>query len=608
VTGTAPASTDPPPTSLRAGLGRAFGLIEPRARRRYLLVLFAQMAASLLDLLGVLLVGITVVLVYSVPSGGQVPSVVEAAVDRAGLADVPVASLAVLTGAAAAVLLLGKSALNAYMTHRIFRFLARQQARVAARLARAWFARDAVRVHACSDIEVEEALVMSTYFATTGLLGPAAVSVAEGSVLVVLSAALIVLDPVAALLAGATFAVVALGVHRVLGRWAHALGRESVDRSVGGRRHLRHGLDSYRELRVGRRLGFEIDAFCADVAAVARTRADTLYINNVPKIAYEAALVIGATVVVAWQAAQGGLVSALALLAVFLTAAARLLPTMVRLQGQVVTMKSAVAQAELAFDLARHEPAAAPSEVDLGCAVPQMAYPDFVPAIDVEDVSLTYAGAAHPALRQVSVRIEPGASLVLVGPTGAGKSTLVDVILGVIAPDQGSVAIGGVPPAHAQAQWPGAIAYMPQHSTLWDGSVRANVAVGLPAEQVRDDDVWRALEQAHLADDVRRRGGLDAEIGSSGRALSGGQRQRLGIARALYSRPSLLVLDEATSALDEETERLIGSMLDELRGEVTVLAVAHRRSTIERASRVAELREGRVVYLGPPAGAPVLAR
>lgn len=272
-------------------------------------------------------------------------------------------------------------------------------------------------------------------------------------------------------------------------------------------------------------------------------------------------------------------------------------------------MSNATAQARAALALGASITEQEPPTLDeLGRSAPALSYPEFTPSIEVIGIHLTYPGANSPALVDVSLSVEPGTSLVLVGPTGAGKSTLVDVILGMAVPDAGTVQVAGLPPSAAQSRWPGSVAYMPQHSTVWDLTVRENVALGLPRDAVRDDDVWWALERAQIAGEIRHKGGLDVSVGPAGRLLSGGQRQRLGIARALYSRPRLLVLDEATSALDEQTEGLIGEVLDELRGEATVLAVAHRRSTIERATWVAELSAGRVVYLGPPAGAPALRR
>jgi ABC-type multidrug transport system fused ATPase/permease subunit len=186
-----------------------------------------------------------------------------------------------------------------------------------------------------------------------------------------------------------------------------------------------------------------------------------------------------------------------------------------------------------------------------------------------------------------------------VGSTGAGKSTLADVILGVISPQAGSVDISGVPPRVAIERWPGAISYVPQAVALVAGTVRENVALGMPDDAISDDLVWEALRRAHLADFLSEsREGLDTTIGERGFRLSGGQRQRLGIARALYTRPRLLVLDEATSALDAETEQAIIRTLEDLEGEVTTITVAHRLATVRNADQVVYLEGGRIVARG----------
>jgi ABC-type multidrug transport system fused ATPase/permease subunit len=186
-----------------------------------------------------------------------------------------------------------------------------------------------------------------------------------------------------------------------------------------------------------------------------------------------------------------------------------------------------------------------------------------------------------------------------VGSTGAGKSTLADVIIGVLEPDSGSVTISGASPREAISRWPGAIAYVPQAVALVVGSVRENVALGLPVDAIDDDMVWEALERAHLADFLRdQREGLDTYIGERGMRLSGGQRQRLGIARALYTRPRLLVLDEATSSLDAETEVAIVQTLDELEGEVSTITVAHRLATVRRADQLLYLENGIIIARG----------
>jgi ABC-type multidrug transport system fused ATPase/permease subunit len=159
--------------------------------------------------------------------------------------------------------------------------------------------------------------------------------------------------------------------------------------------------------------------------------------------------------------------------------------------------------------------------------------------------------------------------------------------------------IGGLIPAEAIARWPGALAYVPQDVAMANGTVRENVALGLPAAAIDDDWVWEALNRAHLADFLRdSRDGLDTVIGEHGMKLSGGQRQRLGVARALYTHPKFLVLDEATSALDAETEQAIAKTLQELEGTVTTVTIAHRLATIRHCDLVIYMEGGRIIASG----------
>jgi ABC-type multidrug transport system fused ATPase/permease subunit len=196
-------------------------------------------------------------------------------------------------------------------------------------------------------------------------------------------------------------------------------------------------------------------------------------------------------------------------------------------------------------------------------------------------------------LCDINLTVAQGQSLALVGRSGAGKSTLADILLGVLQPDSGTVTVGGVDPAEAVQRWPGSIGYVPQEVMLVNDTIRANVALGLPRYAVDDELVWEALRRAHLEDYVRGEAdGLDTQVGERGLRISGGQRQRVGIARALFTRPQLLVLDEATSALDAETEQSITAMLDELEEHVTTVIIAHRLSTIRHADIVMYLEDG----------------
>jgi ABC-type multidrug transport system fused ATPase/permease subunit len=216
--------------------------------------------------------------------------------------------------------------------------------------------------------------------------------------------------------------------------------------------------------------------------------------------------------------------------------------------------------------------------------------------LELDRVSFSYSSDAHLALTEVSLTVEPGLSLGVVGPSGAGKSTLVDIMCGLRAPTSGVVSVDGQPLALDSSGWKNQIGLVPQDVFLADASISENVAFGLPLD---DEMIWTALERAQMASFVRTLPeDAKTEIGERGTRLSGGQRQRLGIARALYAGPSVLILDEATSALDVETEAAVVEAVAALAGDLTLVVVAHRLSTIQRCDRVAYLESGRVRFVG----------
>ena len=213
--------------------------------------------------------------------------------------------------------------------------------------------------------------------------------------------------------------------------------------------------------------------------------------------------------------------------------------------------------------------------------------------IRVEHVSFSYPEMDEPVLQDLSFTVKAGTSVGIVGVTGAGKTTLVDIILGLLEPQQGRILYGDTDIRDNYEDWQARIGYIPQNIYLTDESIRANVALGLYTEQIDDEQVWRALDQAQLGDFVRGlKNGLDTRIGEMGVRLSGGQRQRIGIARALYYDPDVLFLDEATAALDTGTEKAVMAAVNALSREKTCIIIAHRLSTIEDCDAVYEVRDG----------------
>lgn len=216
--------------------------------------------------------------------------------------------------------------------------------------------------------------------------------------------------------------------------------------------------------------------------------------------------------------------------------------------------------------------------------------------IKIEHLSFVYPNTSKKIFDNASLVIHKNQSVAFVGSSGAGKTTLADIIIGLLEPNQGQVYVDGVDVFTHLEAWHKTIGYIPQMIYLMDDTIRANVVFGIPEEEIDDEKVWKALERAEIADFVRTLDeGLYTQIGDRGVRLSGGQRQRIGIARALYSEPDVLILDEATSALDNETEAAVMESVDSLHGKTTLIIIAHRLSTIQNCDKIYAVEEGKIV-------------
>lgn len=587
--------------TVRQAIKASLGLLSRRDRRLLGVSVIIQMSTSLLDLIGVLLLGLVGALAVTVVQSQPVPSLVATVADFLGLGDLSGQQLVVTFAASAAVVLLTKSIVSAFLTRRVLVFLANRQALVSARLTKALLQRPLTFLQQRSSQETAFALIQGAGYATIQILGQTVIAISEVTLLVVLAVALLLIDPLITLAAIGFFAVVAFGLQKAMGGWASRVGAEWAKADIASLNSVQEALTAYREVSVSNRRAYYVDRIQRLRWQAAKVAADSTFIQLLPKYVFEAALVLGGFALAGVLFFTQDSVSAVGTLALFLAAGSRVMPSLLRLQTATLTLRSSAGQAAPTFALAAA--LGNPQEIPAELASPSSTrmtvtagHNDLSASIDLEAVGFGYPGSSSPAIFDVNLHVLPGQSVALAGPSGSGKSTLADLILGVLHPDNGSIAIGGLSPSEAVVKWPGAIAYVPQDVMLANGSVRENVALGLPAEAIDDEMVWAALSRAHLADFLKsQREGLDTYVGESGIKLSGGQRQRLGIARALYSRPKLLVLDEATSALDAETESAITATIAELEGEVTTVIIAHRLSTVRHVDLFVFLAEGRIL-------------
>jgi ABC-type multidrug transport system fused ATPase/permease subunit len=592
-------------TSIKKSVQKALALLSKRDQRVLFIATGLQMLLALLDLAGVLLLGLVAASAAGAATGTPL-NVSGISI----LSDVlPTdASAIVFLAFVAAIFLVSKSIINLFLTRRIFRFIANRQAMIAGSIAERLLNRPLLELQVRSSQETTAALTTGINAITIGTLGPSIVIGAEISLVATLAAGLIFVDPLVALFTVVFFGSVTLLLQSLLGNWAQSLGLRSTTAEIGSMVSIQDALQTYREVTVAGRRGLFISRFQNLRWEAANVQADTYILNQVGKYVFETSLILGGGLLVFIMAVTRDLTAAVAIITVFLAASSRIFPSLMRLQTSMANIRNSTGTAEYTYRLVdaltKAEESYAPAKG------PEISAREFNEAIHAEflgfsatvecaNVSLYYPMADQPALSNVSLSISAGESVALVGSTGAGKSTLADIILGVLFPSSGNVKISGLQPLDVVSKWPGAMAYVPQDVKVLSGTVRENVALGIPPEDIDDSLVWEALERAHLADFLSQdRLGIETEVGENGVQLSGGQRQRLGIARGLYSRPRLLVLDEATSALDAETEKAITETLDSLVGEVTLIVIAHRLATVRNCNQVIYLRGGELVSSG----------
>lgn len=358
---------------------------------------------------------------------------------------------------------------------------------------------------------------------------------------------------------------------------------------------LIHGMvASMKEISLRGKLDEVGDVVEASRRRSTRARANIMFLGQVPRYALESGIVGGFVLVGLVGFWFGGATGAITSVALFSVAGFRMAPAVIRAQTVLSQLTATSPHARAVLDEINASEKAQ-SEFRSEVQLPLEAEPK---RLVLDNVNFKYQNAETQALTNVSLDVAMGSTIAFVGPSGSGKSTLIDMILGFIQPQSGHIQIDGAPLTEVSDAWRKRLGYVPQDVSIFDGTVAQNVALSW-TKNYDEQLVRKALKQASLLETIEARpGGIEASVGERGLTLSGGQRQRLGIARALYPDPLVLIMDEATSALDAKTEAEVNESIASLRGKTTLILVAHRLSTIMQADEIFYLREGQVVDHG----------
>jgi ABC-type multidrug transport system fused ATPase/permease subunit len=377
-------------------------------------------------------------------------------------------------------------------------------------------------------------------------------------------------------------------------------------------RVINHGLGGLKETRV---IGCETyfqQQMEEQAQRGAKAASSASSFQKLPRIAIETCLILFLVIFISVSQLffEQNIQEVTSILAVFAVASMRLIPAasqLVQGMGEMQNKSYCVDQLYLDLKEIEKEKANQPWESTLGvtggnlssfnCGKNQAM--SFAERVELNEVTYRYPDTSEPAINKVSLSLKKGQSIALIGKSGAGKTTLVDVILGLLQPESGEISVDGASIYDNIRSWQNLIGYIPQSIFLIDDTVERNIAFGVPDGSLDRARIERAIKAAQLEELIEQLpDGIKTMVGERGIRLSGGQRQRIGIARALYHEREILVLDEATSALDNETEKLVSEAIRSLAGTKTLIIIAHRLSTVEHCDRIYLLEKGRIVQSG----------
>jgi ABC-type multidrug transport system fused ATPase/permease subunit len=577
----------------------SLAFMTPQERSKWFFLTGLRALLSLLDLAGILAIGFVVTSTAVFLTSGSDPNRV---LEFAGI-QIPAVNAQTLPWVSAGVLLLflTKAFLSVILTKKAAFFVATIEARSARTIAEISFGGDLVDARKRSREEMMYAIQAGSPSAFNVLLNAVNALATETVLFVVICLGFLFVDPWATLAAVLYFGLIALVMQYFVGSLMTKAGQIAAEGAVAANTAISDLLSVFRELLVLGKRDKYIDGIYRARAAAADSAANQYYLSGMPRYIIEAALLVGVALFVLAQALAGDIVKSAATIGVFLSGGFRLTAALLPLQNALLTIKSVLPSARTAHEIlelaTEHETESRQKTMSKRASPrnPSTEFLNFPIGVELKDVSFSYPNADQPALRNASFEIQAGTQVALMGPSGAGKSTIADLLCDVLTPTSGIIVRSSSLHSEDVFNKLGRVSYVPQRPGLVSGTILENVALAENEDEVSREQALEALQLANLAELISELpDGLDTPLGKLQDGLSGGQMQRLGLARALYTKPGLLIMDEATSALDAESEAEIQKALDSMRGKVTVVLIAHRLNTIQHADKVILVEDGLV--------------
>lgn len=580
---------------MTARIKEVINFLPKKAQKKFYLLTLAQSILGILDLSALISAGIFGLMASSYLGLSSEPKWFLKILDQSVLTDSPLSTVILILFVITIALLILKSTLSLLVLHITFRFLAKESATFSSNLAERLL-RSPLKVrNQLATQEVNFAVSDGVTQAFGMTLGSATILAGESVLIFIIGSSILLINPAIGITLLGFFVLMSLTLSSYLRNRSRKFSETHTKASIRGNQTLQEGFGLYRELFVYNKIPNLIHEFNSSRVDISEASSKAQFDSYIPKYTFESALLISGTIVASMQFLLLESQDALPTLLLFITAGSRLMPSMLRLQSAINNIHQSEGPSRLLSEI---NGAVLLSESTL-VAVADLKAETFTGSILLRGVR--YRANASFELLVPELIVSNGEMIAIIGKSGSGKTTLVDIMLGVIEADEGEVFIAEIPVKSKRHTVGSLVAYVPQEIRFMNGTLRDNLTLdyGNGNEEIEDAELWSGLERVGLEEFFRQhRDGLETKLGESGTLLSGGQRQRIGIARALISKPKILIMDEATSALDHETEEVITKLLLDLKKKITIVSIIHRLESLKHFDRVILLENGRIASDG----------
>jgi len=587
--------------SLKRLLVIALKLLSPRDRGWLIVIASLQALIGLLDLVGIVFLGaLSSVVLNGLKSRsygdrlGQFLALLKIENNDLNFQILFLASVAI-------VAIFSRILLSVYSSRRILRFLSIRSAQVSRKIFQKVLEEGLDFIKRRTALNTQFAINRGIDLMMVGCLGILMTLLADALSLSFIFVGLLVIDLKFALALLLAFTFLGTLLHIALRKKTERVARDRITFEIASNQKIQDTLLTFREVHVRNQQSLAIREFSELRLKSAKAIADSMFLPSVPKFVFESTVIVAAVFMGLFQLLANDFFRAISTLTIFLAAGTRVAPGMLRIQQGFMSLKFNSGLTSPTLEILSELKIENLNSLSVRTKIPQMnlTKSNSKNLINFENVNYERSTSPKFVLKNLTFSVGKGEFVALTGRSGSGKSTMIDLMLGLLEPTTGEISIRGLPPRIAIIEFQHEISYIPQDVYIFPGSVRENIQVGMAGQKVRDRDIWKVLSQVQLESHVKSMSqGLDSQLGEFGSVLSGGEKQRIGIARALISRPKILVMDESTSALDSETEKSILEFLRNLQPRLTIVAIAHRLSILADADRIIYLAGGRIKAQG----------